>query len=681
MPAAHLPPRRALSGLLLSSVLALAGCAGSDTATTLPESATAQLAVLETTDLHANLLGYDYFKLAEDKSVGFERTATLIRQARAEFANTLLIDNGDTIQGTALADYQALVAPVACTEKLAAYKAMDAIGYDAGTLGNHEFNYGLPYLAQVTGTRFNVDGMPELAAQAKCKGPDFPLALANVTSRKDGKTLYPPYLMLDKKITGTDKDGRPFESVVKVAVIGFTPPGILAWDKRWLDGKVDLQGVVESAARYVPMARAAGADLVIAASHGGFDSSAYSPAMENANYHLAKVAGIDAILMGHSHSEFPNAACNTTSCNASGVDKVKGTLHDVPAVMPSYWGKAIGVINLSLTVKNGKWSVVKDKTQVSLRKTLLDPASRSYVAADAVVSAAVQAEHASAIEYVKTPIGQSDFSMSTYFADVGDVSAIQIVNAAQADYVARYVAANLPAYRNLPVLSVSAPFKSGFAGGSDFTDVKAGHIAINNAADLYLYPNTVYAVKVTGAGIKAWLEKSAERFNRIDPTLSTEQPLVSSFPGYNFDVFTSAYLSYEIDVTQPAGSRIRNLLYKGAPIDTAAEFIVATNNYRGSGGGGFPGLNGSNVIYASPDANRDVLIEYIKARRNLTLASDGATRSWRFTPVATAGPVSFKSASGKLSVAQALGLTNVSVLRDDDGSGKGLGVYAIDLGR
>lgn len=677
---APLPPRRAFQALLLSSVLALAGCAGSDDkAATLPEAATAQLAVLETTDLHANVLGYDYFKLAEDKSVGFERTATLIRQARADFPNTLLIDNGDTIQGTALADYQALVSPVACTDKLATYKAMDAIGYDAGTLGNHEFNYGLPYLAQVTGARFNVDGMPAVSAQARCKGPDFPLALANVTSRKDGNTLYPPYVMIDKKITGTDKDGKPFESTVKVAVIGFTPPGILAWDKRWLDGKVDVQGVVETAGKYVPMARAAGADLVIAASHGGFDSSAYSPSMENANYHLAKVAGIDAILMGHSHSEFPNAACNTTSCNASGVDKVKGTLHDVPAVMPSYWGKAIGVISFSLEVKNGKWSIAKDKTQVSLRKALLDSATRSYVAADTAVSAAVQLEHASAIDYVKTPIGQSDFAMSTYFADVGDVSAIQIVNAAQADYVARYVAANLPAYASLPVLSVSAPFKSGFAGGSDFTDVKAGNIAINNAADLYLYPNTVYAVKVTGAGIKAWLEKAAERFNRIDPTLTTEQALVSGFPGYNFDVFTSADLSYEIDVSQPAGSRIRNLLYKGTAIDAAAEFIVATNNYRGSGGGGFPGLNGSNVIYASPDANRDVLIDYIKARRNLTLATDGATRSWRFTQMATAGPVTFKSASGKLGVAQALGLGNVSVLRDDDGSGKGLGVYAIDL--
>ncbi|MDD2991487.1 MAG: bifunctional 2',3'-cyclic-nucleotide 2'-phosphodiesterase/3'-nucleotidase [Zoogloea sp.] len=674
-------PLRAL-GTLFASALVLHGCAGSgDNDKMPPESATAQLTILETTDLHANIVSYDYFKLAEDKSIGFERTATLIRQARQDYPNTVLIDNGDTIQGTALADYQALVNPLSCNQKLATYKAMDSIGYDAGTLGNHEFNYGLPYLAQVTGSKFNVDGMAAVASQPNCVGPAFPLVLSNVTSRKDGQTLYKPYVILTRTVKGKDKDGKDIESTVKVAVIGFTPPPILSWDKRWLEGKVDVQGVVEAAQKYVPMARAEGADLVIAASHGGFDARAYSATMENANYHLAKVAGIDGILMGHSHSEFPNASCTTTDCTASGVDKVKGTLHGVPAVMPSYWGKALGVINFNLVVKNGKWTIDTSKTQVSLRKTLLDATARTYVAADASITTAVQTEHSAAIDYVKTPIGQSNFALSSYFADVGDVSAIQVVNAAQADYVRKYVAANLPAYASLPVLSVSAPFKSGFAGGSDFTDVAAGNIAINNAADLYLYPNTVYAVKVNGAGIKAWLEKAAERFNQIDPSLSTEQGLISSFPGYNFDMFTSADLSYEIDVTQVKGSRIRNLNYKGAAIDPAAEFIVATNNYRGSGGGSFPGLDGSNVIYASPDANRDVLIEYIKTRKNLTLAADGSARSWRFTQVSTAGPITFKSASGKLGVAQTLGLGNISVVKDDDGSGKGLGVYAIDLSK
>jgi len=675
--------RSVLAVTVATLVVSLAACGGSDDAPTivaLPESATAQLTVLETSDLHANVVSYDYFKLAEDKSVGLERTAALIKQARTDFPNNLLIDNGDTIQGTALADYQALVSPLACNQKLATYKAMDAIGFDAGTLGNHEFNYGLPYLSQVTGTKFNVDGMAAVASQPTCTGPAFPLVLANVSSRKDGATLYKPYTIINKKVSAKDKDGKTIESTVKVAVIGFAPPPILLWDKRWLDGKVDVQGVVESATKYVPMARADGADIVIAASHGGWDTSTYTSTMENANYHLAKVAGIDGILMGHSHGEFPNAACTSTDCSAIGVDKVKGTFHGVPAVMPSFWGKAIGVINYNLVVKNGKWTIDTSKTAVSVRKALLDATAKTYLAVDPAIAAAIKTEHEAAIAYVKTPIGQSDFALSSYFADIGDVTAIQVVNAAQADYVAKYVAANMPQYKDLPVLSVSAPFKSGFAGGTDFTDVKLGPIAINNAADLYLFPNTVYAVKVTGSGIKTWLEKAAERFNQIDPTLTTAQKLVSTFPGYNFDIFTSADMGYEIDVTQPKGSRIKNLSYKGTPINTSAEFIVATNNYRATSGTQF-GLTAANTIYASPDANRDVLIDYIKTRKNLTLVTDGSARSWRFTKVTTAGQVTFTSGSNKLAVAQTAGFTNISVVSDDDGSGKGQGVYAIDLSK
>lgn len=673
--------RRALAlGALALTGAALTGCLGSGD-DGLPEGVSARLTVLATTDLHTNIIGYDYFKLAEDKSVGFDRTATLIRKARQDFPNTVLIDNGDTIQGTALADYQAIVAPVACSQKLAMYKVMDQLGYDAGSIGNHEFNYGLEWLARVTGSKFNVDGLPPVASQPSCAGPSFPLLSANVVSKKDGQPIFKPYVILQRTVKTTDASGKPTELPVKIAVIGFTPPPIVNWDKRWLEGKVDALGVVEMAQKFVPMARAEGADLVIAASHGGFDERAYSATMENVNYHLAKVPGIDAILMGHSHSEFPNATCTASNCNAPGVDKVKGTIHGVPAVMPSYWGKALGVIDFNLVVRNGKWAVDTAKTQVSLRKTLIDATAKTYVDPDAQVRAAVNAEHEATIAYVKTPIGTTDFAMTTYFADVGEVTAIQVVNDAQADYVRRYVDANLPQYKSLPVLSVSAPFKSGFAGGSDYTDVKAGPVAINNAADLYLYPNTVYAVKVNGALIKAWLERAAERFNTIDPAKTSEQVLISTFPGYNFDVFTSADVSYEIDVTQPVGKRIVNLRYQGAAMDAAKEFIIATNNYRGSGGGSFPGLDGSNVIYASPDANRDVLIDYIKARKTLTLSKDGQARSWCFVKVKTAGPVVFTSAAGKLAQAKASGLDNVSVLREDDGSGKGLSVYAIDLGR
>src|SRR5260221_8057053 len=139
------------------ATLALAACAGESAKHIVVPVAgsTARVAVLETTDIHTNILSYDYYKLAEDPTLGLVRTANLIRAARKEFENTLLFDAGDTIQGTVLADYQAQVKRVPCDQELAVYKAMDALGYDAGTIGNHEFNYGPEFLSQVTGTPFN----------------------------------------------------------------------------------------------------------------------------------------------------------------------------------------------------------------------------------------------------------------------------------------------------------------------------------------------------------------------------------------------------------------------------------------------------------------------------------------------------------------------------------------------
>ena len=673
------PSRFDLTTSCLIASLLLAGCGSSDNTATVPAGTKTTLALLETTDLHTNVMSYDYFKLAEDKALGFERTATLIAQARQEFPNTLLLDNGDTIQGTALSDYQATINPLACDQTLAMYKVMNAAGYEGGGIGNHEFNYGLPFLSQVTGNRFDVSGMAEPAAQPTCKGPSFPLVLANVNSVKSAQPLFQPYSIISKTVTATDPDGKPVSSTVKIGIIGFTPPAIMSWDKRWLDGKVYTVGVKEAAEKYIPEMRAKGADLVVVISHGGLDDSAYSPTMENGSYHLSRVAGVDAMLIGHSHQIFPNATSTVAQFNLPGVDKTAGTVNGVPTVMANYWGKHLGVIKFDLTHDGKSWVIDKSKTVVQARSA--QNADKTYVAIAPAIAAAIASEHQATIAYVKTPVGSTDFEMSSYFADVGDPGAIELVNQAQADYAAKYVAANLPQYASLPVLSVSAPFKSGFAGGSDYTDVAQGNMAINNAADLYLYPNTVYAVKVSGADIRNWLETAAKRFNQINPALTTQQELIGSFPGYNFDMFTSPDIRYEIDVTQPVGSRIVNLKYKGASIDPAKEFIVATNNYRASGGGSFPGLDGSKTIYASPDTNRDVLIQYIKTIKTVTRAANGSDRSWQFTKVTTAGPVVFHSAPGKLPLAQATGLAGITQLQADDGTGKSLALYAIDLSR
>ncbi|HEY7873462.1 MAG TPA: bifunctional 2',3'-cyclic-nucleotide 2'-phosphodiesterase/3'-nucleotidase [Rudaea sp.] len=656
---------------LLACALALAACA---TVSQHPADGTrVRIGVLETTDLHSNVMSYDYYKLAPDASLGLERAATLILAARKEFANTLLFDAGDTIQGTALADYQALVHKPTCDQTLAIYKAMDTLHYDAGTIGNHEFNYGLPFLSQVTGTPFDVAGVPV----EHCKGPDFPLVLANVFSAKTGQPLYAPWKILDRSMRVHAADGSEHETTLRIGVIGFAPPPILDWDKRNLDGKVTVMGVVEAAKKYVPQVRAAGADIVIAIVHGGINTAPYTASMENADWYLAQVPGIDAMLTGHSHAIFPDPH-NPKSpyAHMRDVDNQRGFVNGVPAVMGDFFGKAIGLIDLHLHYADGHWQVDRDATHSEVR--LVEPRGEKPVAPNEDIAHIVAPEHAATIAYVKTPIGHSDFPMTTYFVAAGDTSALSLVNAAQHEYVEKYIKSNLPQYVDVSVLSAAAPFKAGFGGPNDYTDVAAGPLAINNAADLYLYPNTLTAVKIDGAGVKAWLEKSAQWFNQIDPAKEEPQELVNRhFPSYNFDVIQSG-LTYTIDVTKPVGERIENLRYRGQPVKSDAPFIVVTNNYRASGGGGFPGLDGSNIVLSAPDANRDVLIDYARNAREITRAMFGNAHNWHFAKVKTAGPVIFTSAAGKLDIARADGIDNVALVKDN---GDGTAVYAVDLSR
>ena len=640
-----------------------------------PAGSQAVLAVLETTDLHGHAVGYDYYKLSPTEVHGLDRTAALIAQARRQYPNNLLFDNGDTIQGSVLAEYQARVAPPPCGRPLAIYRLMNALKYDGASIGNHEFNFGLDFLSRATGRRFDVgDGK---APRKACAGPNFPQVLANVVSARSGKPLFAPYHIIDKQIEARGPDGQVFSTTVKVGIIGFAPPTIMSWDQRWLKGKVKAEGVREAALRYVPELRAKGAQVVVAISHGGLDGEPYTPTLENANYYLAQVPGIDAMLIGHSHQVFPDPNSSEKQFNLPGVDKVRGSVHGVPTVMANHWGKHLGVIALALRHDGRTWTVDRERSTVEARSTQL--ADRSFIAPDSEIARLVEREHRAAIDYVKMPIGVSDFRMSNYFADVGEVSALQVVNQAQEWYVRRLLKGDLARYAHLPVLSMTAPFKSGHGGAADYTDVPKGRIALNHAADLYVYPNTLHVVKVNGAELKAWLEHATQRLNTIDPNKVEQQELVNrAYPSYNFDQITSADVRYLVDVTQPLGQRIRDLRYRGKLVAPEQTFLVATNNYRASGGGNFPGLDGSRTVYAGEQASRDILVQYLKQVRKLTLAKHGLERSWSFAPVRLAGPVVFHTTPGLAELARMGGLSGVSQLKADDGRGKGLGVYRLE---
>jgi len=605
------------------TVLQAAGALALTPATAFAANPRVALRLLETSDLHVNVYPYDYYRDKPDDTVGLAKTATLIKVARGEVKNSLLFDNGDIIQGSPMGDFMAYKKGLKKGDVHPIIASMNALDYAACTLGNHEFNYGLEYMDNALG------------------GANFPSTCCNLLM-PDGKARAKPWLVIEKNVT--DVDGA--SHMLRIGVIGFLPPQIMQWDKGNLEGKVTTTDIVQAAEKYVPELRAQNVDLVVALCHSGISRSARQVGEENAALFLSKVPGIDAIFTGHQHLVFPGK----DFAGIEGVDAVKGTLNGIPAVQPGFWGSHLGIIDLNLEKDGAKWKVADFK--VEARPIYERDAARKIVPkaeADVAVLAAAKADHEGTLGYVRAPVGETKAPINSYFALVADDPSVQIVSVAQIWYVKALAATN-PALKNLAVLSAAAPFKSGGRGGPDYyTDVKAGPIAIKDVADIYLYPNTVRAVKINGATVREWLERSAGIFNTIDVAKTTEQALINpEFPAFNFDVIDG--VTYDIDVTRlarydndgklasPDSHRIVNMKFDGKPIDEAQEFLVVTNNYRADGGGKFPGCDGKTIVINAPDTNRDVIVRYIIEQKTINPTADG---NWKFASWPASCVVSF----------------------------------------
>lgn len=580
-------------------------------------AATVDLRVLETTDLHSNMMDFDYYKDKATDKFGLVRTASLINDARQQATNSVLVDNGDLIQGSPLGDYMAAkglnegeVHPV--------YLAMNTLDYAVGNVGNHEFNYGLDYLKKALA------------------GAKFPYVNANVIDSSTGKPLFNPYLIADKTVT--DREGKPH--TLRIGYIGFVPPQITVWDKANLDGKVTVDDITATARKWVPEMKKQGADLIIAIPHSGLSSEPYKAMAENSVYYLTQVPGIDAVMFGHSHGVFPSA----DFADIKGADIKQGTLNGIPAVMPGQWGDHLGVVDFVLNNDSGGWKVESAKAEA---RPIFDKANKKSLAAeDGKLTAVLSDAHSSTREFVSKPIGKASSNMYSFLSMIQDDPTVQIVNNAQRAYTERFIQGD-PDLADLPVLSAAAPFKSGGRKNdpASYVEVEKGELTFRNAADLYLYPNTLAVVKANGKEVKEWLECSAGLFNQIDVNSSEPQSLINwnGFRTYNFDVIDG--VSYQIDVSQPArydgdcnlindqAQRITNLTYRGKAIDPQALFLVATNNYRAYGGK-FAGTGDDHIAFASPDENRSVLAAYIseETRKNGEVMPE-ADNNWRLAPL------------------------------------------------
>jgi 2',3'-cyclic-nucleotide 2'-phosphodiesterase/3'-nucleotidase len=567
-PGSGLTRRGFLVGASATTVLAAAGWVSAPKATAASGGRSVTITVMGTSDIHANALNWDYYKDAAfsdsaGNTIGLARVSSLVNQIRADRGRgrTLLFDAGDTIQGSPLGFYYATVDPVNASGAVHPMAAQfNAIGYDAVALGNHEFNYGLDFLDYWIS---QLDA-PALAANAVHAGTTEP--------------AYRPYVVKTMHVPGY----KP----IRVGVLGLTNPGVVIWDKANVSGRVEVLDVVETAARWVPVMLADRVDVVVVSVHAGDSGlSSYGSDLpvENAARMLAEeVPGIDAILFGHAHLDKPEVRVT---------NKVTGK--EVVMSEPKNWGQRLSVFDITLTMERGKWGVTTAKSLTVNTNTVAD---------DPALVQVVQAQHDAVVAYVNTPVAVSTEVLSAAESCWKDTAILDYVNHVQIDTVSKAIAGSAEA--SLPIVSIAAPFNRA-------ATFPAGQVTIKDVAGLYIYDNTLLGSILTGAQIKDYLEYSAKYFLQVAPDAPVAPATWTNAlgtPDYNFDQLSG--VTYDIDISQPQGSRIVNLGYEGVPVGADQQFVVAVNNYRQSGGGGFPHIAAAPVVYNAQVAIREAIVAY-----------------------------------------------------------------------
>lgn len=554
------------------------------------------LRILETTDLHVHIMPHDYLQDQPNNSLGLALTARLIQTARATARNCLLFDNGDFLQGTPLSDWAAEHHDTVDNPMIA---AMNALDYDAATLGNHEFNYGLEVLTAALG-------------QA-----DFPVTSANVAyalgqSPEQDDHLCSPRLLLDRQVVATDGSALN----LRVGVLGLAPPQIPKWDRFALGDRIKTRDILEAAKAHVTALKADGADLVVALCHSGIASRTHKDGMENAAVPLAALDGIDVVLAGHTHELFPDPQGNSNSA----VNHASATLHGKPAVQAGCFGSHLGQIDLQLVKVATGWRIQGHDVK-------LIPVLQTDVALepDAAVCNAAQIGHQAILQAMRQPVATTTAPLHSHFALAAPSTGLTLVaDAMRAG--AKACLAGKPE-SNLPLLVAIQPHNTARPSQPlDGLNAPPGDLLMRHASELYPYPNEPCMLIANGDIIRLWLENAAKGYNRLTPG-EADQPLLNrAVPAYHVDMMFG--LTYEIDLSKPVGQRIGGLrLADGRPLEADNAAVIVTTTYRAGGGGGYDMVTRCKTLEVGQITMQTVIINHL---RNIESFTPRAESVWRF---------------------------------------------------
>lgn len=572
------------------------------------------LCLLATSDVHGHLLSYDYFADQPTQLPALSRLASYVQNCRNAGQICLLVDNGDFLQGTPMADLFAdLTPPKGLAHPV--ISAMNALQYDAVALGNHEFNLPLKLLATYL------------------RSAEFPLLCANLHPTGQAPEalhgLWQPYRMITRRVVAGDGSGHD----LRIGFFGTAPPQVLTWDHSRVAGRVTAQDPVVAARGAVAALRSAGADLVIGLAHAGLSADPARADMENAGRQIAAIDGLDALVLGHSHLEFPGP----DQPLHKQIAPQEGTVAGTPAVQPGAYGSTLGRLDLTLRRgAGGRWTVAAHRARLIAASDLGEaPALRKRLAP----------AHDWVLSELRRPLGRLDRPVHSFLALLPGCQSVQMVARVQRDHVIRRLENS--DWKGLPVLSAAAPQRCGGRGGPEnFTHIPPGPVALNHIASLQFFPNDVSALILNGQEIADWLEMSAGLYSTLSAGAQDLPLQDGAFPSYNCD--TVFGLQYRIDLTRPAryscdgaliaphSRRIRNLTWQGAPLQAHQRFVLAVNNYRAGGGGGFPHVHPGRIILQDDLSIRALLLTAFRAGRDLL---SPAPPPWQFCPIPGASAV------------------------------------------
>lgn len=562
----------------------------------------AVLRLLATTDLHAHAFGWDYHADRHQEGLGLSDLAHLIDDARSECPNTLLLDNGDFLQGSPLGDW---AAEQGTDQPHPMISAMNALGYDAATLGNHEFSHGLPLLRRAI-------------AEAS-----FPMISANIRSLDD-VPLVNRSILIERSMAASDGARRP----IRIGITGIAPPQTIQWEAGSINGNLSAEDAVLAAAQEVRTLRNAGADVVILLAHTGIGPSGPETGAEggteNVGLPLAALSGADAMVLGHTHMVFPDP-------QDARQDSGQALLNGTPAVMPGYFGSHLGQIDMALRHDGRAWSLS------GARAELLPAQARAAIHPG--LQTVCGEAHQAARGWLGTQIGQTSVPLCSYFARVAPTDILRLVAAAQAHHLRERLSQT--AFADLPLLSAAAPFRVGGRGGPDyFTEIGPGPLELRHANDIYPFPNTVVGLLISGAELEDWLERAVIQFATLRPG-DRDIPLINpDHPGFDFDLIDG--LSFAIDLSQPprfdamgrlaapGAHRIRDLSHGGRALHPEDRFILATNSYRAAGSGGFPACRRDRIVLDDKTPTRAALVRYLSEGPPFT---PGTGFDWHLRPL------------------------------------------------